>query len=123
MHHHPLWFNNFGCSIHSGNFGAVIGRPHLTEGGAIASLGGYRCGCAWSSRETSAGESWKHQLDCTGLPEDPQRVRIVKMYEKFPLKKMVKDLDMCIKDPERTGLFSRVYWFVEGPLLFSCMFL
>lgn len=39
-----------------------------SEGGAIASLGSYRCGCAWSSRETSAGESWKHRT----RPEDPQ---------------------------------------------------
>ena len=30
------------------------------EGRAIATLGSYRCGRAWSSRETSAGESWRN---------------------------------------------------------------
>ena len=58
--------------------------------------------------------------DETGRPSEIEDCQDV---WKVSFKKMVKDLDMCIKDPERTGSFSRVYWFVEGPLLFSCIFL
>ena len=98
-------FHNFGKFVSLfGNFGGYrCGRPHLKAGQLQVLV---------ATDVAARGLHVKHLLGNPGnIGRDRKTLR------------MVKDLDMCIKDPERTGSFSRVYCLLKGHLLFSCIFL
>ena len=61
-------------------------------------------------------------VHCAGLSEDPQRVKVVKMYEKYTLKNGEGPWYVHKRSSKNWMVFQSLL-FVEGPLFYSCMFL